>query len=159
MDLHGAIPHGDLQLARELLQRRGERVENSRRRGLPQPDLFRERLEVLDVLGVVESAIRRYRALTGEDVAARFDVPEFGITIARVGQFALISGAESGTELMTPVRVTFAVESVREFEAFLKSLGFAILQPPTRRTTGSNLLVRDADGGVFEFVETRTSGP
>jgi hypothetical protein len=53
VDLHGAIPHGDLHLARELLQRRGERVENSRRSGLPQPDLFRERLEVLDVLAVV----------------------------------------------------------------------------------------------------------
>ena len=60
---------------------------------------------------------------------------------------------------MTPVRVTFAVDSVREFEASLKSLGFAILQPPTRVTTGSNMLVRDVDGGVFEFVETRTSGP
>jgi hypothetical protein len=65
----------------------------------------------------------------------------------------------TGTELMTPVRVTFAVDSLREFEASLKSLGFAILQPPTRRTTGSNILVRDADGGVFEFAETRTLGP
>ena len=60
---------------------------------------------------------------------------------------------------MRPVRVTFAVDSVREFHASLKSLGFAILQPPTQRTTGINMLVGDSDGGVFEFVEMRTSGP
>jgi len=107
----------------------------------------------------LEAAIKRYRALTGEDVAARFDVPELGITIARVGTFALISGAEPATELMRPVRVTFAVDSVREFQASLESLGFAILQPPTRRTTGINMLVGDPDGGVFEFVQTRRSGP
>src|SRR5258708_726982 len=53
VDLDGAVPHGDLELARELLQRRGERVEDSRRSGLLEPDLFRERLEVLDVLAVV----------------------------------------------------------------------------------------------------------
>lgn len=107
----------------------------------------------------LEAAIRRYRALTGEDVAARFDVPELHMTIARVGSFALISGAEPATKIMRPVRVTLAVDSVQEFQACVNSFGFAILQPPIRRTTGINMLVGDPDVGVFELVEAPTSKP
>jgi hypothetical protein len=106
-----------------------------------------------------EAAIGRYRALTGKDVAVRFDVPDLGITIARIGEFALISGAERGTELMRPVRATFAVDSVREFESSLRTLGFTIVRPPTPRITSINMVARDGEGTVFEFVEPRGSGP
>src|SRR5258708_4913034 len=58
VDLNGAVPHGDLELARKLLQRRGERVEDSRRSGLLEPDLFREGLEVLDILAVCHPSSR-----------------------------------------------------------------------------------------------------
>jgi hypothetical protein len=85
-------------------------------------------------------------------------VTELGITIARVGQFA-VSGSKRGTEFITPVRVTFAVDSVREFEASLVSPGSRFYGPPTRRITGRNILLRDADGGDFEFVDTHAHGP
>jgi len=106
-----------------------------------------------------EAGVKRYRALTGEDVAFRFDVLELGITIARVANFALISGTEPATRLMRTVRATLAVDSVQQFQAVLQGLGFTILQPPVRRNTGINMVVSDPDGSVLEFVEALRSPP
>ena len=103
----------------------------------------------------LESAIARYEALTGESVKARFGVPDRGLTIALVGSVTLITGTDSALSPLKSVRATFVVDSLVEFEAHLRASGATILQAPSPTPAGRNMVARDVEGVVFEFVELR----
>src|SRR5580698_2259844 len=98
-------------------------------------------------------AIPHYEALTGERVNARFVVPGRGLTIALLGSVTLISGDEVALAPMRELRATFIVDSLTDFEAHLRSTEGTILQPPTPTPAGRNMVARDVEGTVFEFVE------
>ena len=72
----------------------------------------------------IEAAIERYEALARETVRERFDV-----------------------------RATFVVDSLAEYDAHLRSTGATTLQGPSPTPASTNLIVRDVEGAVFEFVE------
>jgi predicted enzyme related to lactoylglutathione lyase len=101
----------------------------------------------------IDRAIPYYEALTGERVKARFVVPGRGLTIALLGSVTLISGDEVVLAPMRELRATFIVDSIADFEAHLRSHGGAILQPPAPTPAGRNMVARDVEGTVFEFVE------
>jgi predicted enzyme related to lactoylglutathione lyase len=101
----------------------------------------------------IESAIPRNEALTRETVKARFVIPDRGLTIALVGSVALIAGAERALAPLRSVRATFAVDSLADFETHLRASGATILQPASPTPAGRNMLVRDVEGVVFEFVD------
>jgi predicted enzyme related to lactoylglutathione lyase len=101
----------------------------------------------------IDRAIPHYEALTGERVKARFVVPGRGLTIALLGSVTLISGDEGALASMRELRATFIVDSLADFEAHLRSNGGTILQPPTPTPAGRNMVARDVEGTVFEFVE------
>jgi predicted enzyme related to lactoylglutathione lyase len=101
----------------------------------------------------IDRAIPHYEALTGERVKARFVVPGRGLTIALLGSVTLISGDEVVLAPMRELRATFIVDSIADFEAHLRSHGGAILQPPAPTPAGRNMVARDVEGTVFEFVE------
>jgi predicted enzyme related to lactoylglutathione lyase len=101
----------------------------------------------------IERAIPRYEALTGERVERRFVVPERRLTIALLGSVTLISGDEQALAPLREVRATFIVDSLVDFEAQLRSDGATILQAPTATPAGRNMLAKDVEGTVFEFVE------
>jgi predicted enzyme related to lactoylglutathione lyase len=100
-----------------------------------------------------ESAIERYQGLTGEVVRQQFDVPERGLRIAILGSLTIIAGAEREPGALRSVRATFIVDSLAEYEAYLRSTGATTLQGPSRTPAGTQLIVRDVEGLVFEFVE------
>src|SRR5580692_1716688 len=101
----------------------------------------------------IDRAIPRYEALTGERVKARFVVPGRGLTIALLGSVTLISGDEEALTPMRELRATFIVDSIIDFEAHLRSSGATILQPPAPTQAGRNMVARDVEVAVFEFVE------
>jgi predicted enzyme related to lactoylglutathione lyase len=101
----------------------------------------------------IDQAIPRYEALTGERVKARFVVPGRGLTVALLGSVTLISGDDVALAPMRALRATFIVDSLADFEAHLLSHGGTILQPPTPTPAGRNMVARDVEGTVFEFVE------
>jgi predicted enzyme related to lactoylglutathione lyase len=103
----------------------------------------------------IEAAIARYGALTGEVVEQRFTIPGRGITIAKMGSVTLIEGDEAAIAPLKSVRATFIVDSLVEYEAHLRATGAAILQGPNPTPVGRNLVARDVEGAVFEFVELR----
>ena len=107
----------------------------------------------------LERAIPRYEALTGVRVAKRFVVPERRLTIALLGSVTLISGDEQALAPLREVRATFIVDSIADAEAQLRSSGAAILQAPTATPAGRNMVARDVDGLVFEFVEPTPARP
>jgi predicted enzyme related to lactoylglutathione lyase len=103
--------------------------------------------------GDIERAIPRYEALTGERVKTRFVLPERGLTIALLDSVTLIYGDEQALAPLREVRATFVVDSIVDFEAHLRSAGATILQGPTATPVGRNMLARDVEGTVLEFVE------
>ena len=103
----------------------------------------------------IDAAIATYSALTGEPVKARFDVAERGLAIALVGSLALIAGSEGAVAPLRGVRATFTVDSIEEYEAYLRLSGATILEPPASTPAGRSMVARLAGGVVFEFVELR----
>ena len=101
----------------------------------------------------IDRAIPHYEALTGERVKTRFVVPGRGLTVALLGSVTLIAGDEEALTSMRELRATFVVDSITDFEAHLRSTGATILQPPAPTPAGRNMVARDAEGAVFEFVE------
>ena len=100
-----------------------------------------------------EAAIERYEALTREAVRQRFEVPERGIRIAILGSLTIIAASEKEPGVLRNARGTFIVDSLAEYEAHLRSTGATTLQGPSPTPAGTQLIVRDVEGVVFEFVE------
>jgi predicted enzyme related to lactoylglutathione lyase len=110
--------------------------------------------------GDIARAIPRYEGLTGERVKTRFVLPDRRLTIALLGNVTLIAGDEQALAPMREVRATFIVDSIVDFETHLRSSGATILQAPSPTPMGRNMVARDAEGTVFEFVEpTSPQGP
>ena len=101
----------------------------------------------------IEAAIERYEALTCEAVRERFEVPEQGIEVAILGSLTIIAGSGREMGVLKDVRTTFVVDSLAEYHAHLRSTGATTLQGPSPTPAGTNLIVRDIEGVVFEFVE------
>lgn len=49
--------------------------------------------------------------------------------------------------------MTFLVDDVEAYAAFLPSVGASIVRPVQTVPSGRNMLVRQADGGLVEYVE------
>ena len=101
----------------------------------------------------IEAAIERYEALTRETVRERFEVHEQGIEIAILGSLTIIAGPEKNIGALRNLRATFIVDSLAEYAAHLRSTGATTIQEPSPTPAGTNLIVRDVEGVVFEFVE------
>jgi predicted enzyme related to lactoylglutathione lyase len=65
----------------------------------------------------------------------------------------LIAAMERDLAPLKEVRATLTVDSLAEFEAHVRATGGAIVQPPTPTPAGTNMVVRDVEGLVFELVE------
>jgi predicted enzyme related to lactoylglutathione lyase len=100
-----------------------------------------------------EAAIERYGTLTGEVVRQRFELPEGGLRIALLGSVTIIAGSEQAGGALKDVRATFIVDSLADYEAHLRSTGATVLQGRSRTPAGTQLIIRDVEGLVFEFVE------
>jgi predicted enzyme related to lactoylglutathione lyase len=109
--------------------------------------------------GDIDRAVPRYEALMGERVKSRFVVAGRGLTVALLGSVTLISGDEQALAPLREVRATFIVDSIADVEAHLRENGATILQAPTATPAGRNMLARDAEGMVFEFVEPTSPQP
>jgi hypothetical protein len=101
----------------------------------------------------IDAAIERYEALTHETVRKRFEVPEQRIEIAILGILTIIAGPDTNIGALRNIRATFIVDSLAEYEAHLRSTGATTLQGPSPTPAGTNLIVRDVEGVVLEFVE------
>jgi hypothetical protein len=100
----------------------------------------------------IEAAIERYESLTRETVRERLGVPEQRIEVAILGSLTIIAGSGREMDALKDVRATFVV-SLAEYHAHLRSTGATTLQGPSPTPAGTNLIVRDIEGVVFEFVE------
>jgi hypothetical protein len=101
----------------------------------------------------IDAAIARYEALTGEAVRERFELPNGRVQIAILGSLTIIAGTSPEIGVLREVRATLIVDSLAEFEAHPRAAGGTMLQRPGRTPAGTNMIVRDVEGVVLEFVE------
>jgi predicted enzyme related to lactoylglutathione lyase len=100
-----------------------------------------------------EAAIGRYEALTREAVRQRFEIPGRGIRVALLGGLTIVAGPEGKIGALRDARATFIVDSLADYEAHFRATGATMLQGPSPTPAGTNMIVRDVEGVVLEFVE------
>ncbi|TCS60952.1 VOC family protein [Varunaivibrio sulfuroxidans] len=101
-----------------------------------------------------------YEDLLGEKCALRFEYPEKGLELARIGTFLLIAGSADRVRPFENTRVTFLVDSMEDFEKFFRNheaSGASILDTPKEVPSGVNMRVKHPDGLVAEYVELTAS--
>ncbi|MFJ9629993.1 VOC family protein [Streptomyces sp. NPDC101175] len=114
----------------------------------------------MDILGAtlricvddLETAVPFYERLTGAP-ALRFE--RGGVSVAAVGFFLLMSGAEAELEVLRKVGATIAVKDVDEAHTLLTELGARIVAGPLTTPGGRNLIAVHPDGTVYEYVDRR----
>jgi len=100
-----------------------------------------------------EPAVKYYVALMGEPIQRKFEIPSKGITVAKIGNILVIGGSEDALIPLKQIRATFTVDSIDEYETYLRENSAIILQSTTPTPVGRNMIAKGSDGLVFEYVE------
>ena len=101
----------------------------------------------------MDSAIHFYKELTHDSMGRRFEMPQFKIEVASVGDLLIICGEEEHLAPFKKTTATFFVDSLDDFKNFLESNGAEILTGPSQVPTGRNMTVQHPDGTIIEYVE------
>jgi len=104
-----------------------------------------------------ETAVKSYETLMGESTQRKFEVSSKGISVAKIGNVLIIGGSEETLTPLRQIRAIFVVDSIDDYDAYLRANSATILQPPTPTPTGRNMIAKGADGMVFEYVELQDS--
>ncbi|MBP7901499.1 MAG: VOC family protein [Spirochaetes bacterium] len=101
----------------------------------------------------LDETIRFYEGLYNEDCSLKFDYPELGLKLASVGNILIICGSAEKLKPFKETKTAFRVDSIEEYEKYLKQQNCEILSSIKKVPTGFNMIVRHKDGAVFEYVE------
>ncbi|MBB5955602.1 putative enzyme related to lactoylglutathione lyase [Saccharothrix tamanrassetensis] len=105
--------------------------------------------------GGLEQAIGFYERLLGVRADLRTPYPEKGLSLATVGAFLLIEGAEETVEPFRATHGTLLVDDVAGYLERLEQEGAEITDPPVDVPTGVGFTARHPDGTVVEYVHHR----
>ena len=100
-----------------------------------------------------DETIQFYEGLYGDDCSLKFDYPETGLKLASVGNILIICGSAEKLKPFTETKIAFRVDSIEEYEKYIKTQGCEIINSIKKVPTGFNMIVRHNDGAVFEYVE------
>ncbi|MBU3065180.1 hypothetical protein KO481_27085 [Nocardia sp. NEAU-G5] len=93
-----------------------------------------------------------YEAVFGEPCALHFRYEAGGLDIATVGRLVLIGGAAQDLATAPRQALIVMVDSLDDWRAALPAAA-TVIQEPADIPTGRNIMVRNPDGTVFEYVE------
>ena len=100
-----------------------------------------------------EQAIAFYERIQGIRCERRVNIPETGISAAKVGGFLIFTGDPGSLARVRDVNAIFYVDSIDAFVPWLNENGAEILARPRMVTGGKNATVRNPDGLVVEYFE------
>ncbi len=100
-----------------------------------------------------EKTINDYEILLGAETQNKFKIQSIGISVARINDILIIGGNDEVLNSLPKISATFTVDSIDEYFDYLNSIGATILQPPTTTPTGKNMVSKNVDGIIFEYVE------
>ena len=101
----------------------------------------------------LEKAISFYEDLLQTKIGTRFYYAEKKLDIAVIGQFLLISGTDEALADVRNISVTFLVDNIQTYKDWLLVNGAAIIQDIIEVPTGYNMIVKQPDGTVAEYVQ------
>ena len=110
-------------------------------------------------LETIDAAVAEYEALFGEPARLRFDYPEMELRLVQVGQILFIGGSDAALAPFRATAMTFMVDDIAAFAAYLPTTGATILDGIRHVPTGRNMLVRQRDGALVEYVEHDSPHP
>jgi predicted enzyme related to lactoylglutathione lyase len=94
-----------------------------------------------------------YEKLLDAKVEMRFPLPWVGLELAQIDDILIVAGSSESLKPFKRTQATFLVDSLEEYEKFLKSNGSKIIQGPQKVPTGFNMTVQHPDGSIFEYVQ------
>ena len=100
-----------------------------------------------------EATLAYYERLVAAKYDLRFSYQEVGLEIASVGDFLILAGTDNALRLFRDTQATCLVDSLTEFETFLKANGAEIIRGLKQVPTGKNMTVKHPDGAIIEYVE------
>lgn len=103
-----------------------------------------------------ESTIAFYENIQGTDCEMRFDIAERDIQGAKIGGVLILSGDKEALDPVRDIQAIFYVDSLGEFEPWLKENGAEIVHGPHSNAFGKNMMVRNPDGLLVEYFEAKT---
>jgi predicted enzyme related to lactoylglutathione lyase len=101
----------------------------------------------------LESLIRFYEELQGVECERRVKIPETATEAAKVGNVLILAGEKRSIDGVKYVDAILYVDSLGDFESWLRKRGAEIIHPARAVTGGRNLTARHPDGLVVEYFE------
>jgi len=101
----------------------------------------------------LDKAVEAYQILFNQPARLRFEYPEKNLRIAQIGQLLLIGGNAASLEPFVDTSMTLLVHDLDAYAACIPSGGASIVRQIQRVPGGRNMLVRQADGALVEYVE------
>lgn len=100
-----------------------------------------------------EATLLYYETLAAVKYDLRFSYQEVGLELASVGDFLILAGTDDALRLFRDTQATCLVDSLEEFETFLKGNGGEVIRGLKQVPTGRNMTVQHPDGAIIEYVE------
>ena len=107
----------------------------------------------------LDKTVGDYERLFDQPARLRFDYLEKDLRIAQVGQLLIIGGNETSLEPFRAILMTFLVDDLNGYAAYLPSAGASIIRSIQRVPSGRNMLVRQVYGALVEYVEHNHPNP
>lgn len=101
----------------------------------------------------LEKAISFYEDLLQTKVRNRFYYAEKKLDIAVIGQFLIIGGTNESLAEVRNISLSFLVDNIHTFKDWLLDNGAVIIQDIKKVPTGYNMIVKQPDGTVAEYVQ------
>ncbi len=102
-----------------------------------------------------EKSVHEYETLLGAKAQNRFEISSPPLSVARIQDLLIVGGSDEVLQSLPAIKATLTVDSIDEYFVFLKETGATILQPPTSTPTGRNMIAKNRDGHIFEYVELK----
>ncbi|GAB2512830.1 VOC family protein [Nocardia heshunensis] len=99
-----------------------------------------------------ERSVAYYADVFGEPCRLHFRYETGGLDIATVGRVVVVGGSERDLAAAPRQDLVAMVDSLERWRAGLPA-GTTVVQEPADIPTGRNILVRNPDGTLFEYVE------
>ena len=103
-----------------------------------------------------QSAIDRYQRLLGAHPIDEFHIPGRGLMATVFAGFSVLSGTPEALAPVRDLRAIVFVDSLKEMEGRLVKAGWKL---EGSLGTAGNVLARDPDGNLLEFVEEAADEP
>lgn len=107
----------------------------------------------------LDAAVAFYEALIGQPARLRFDYPRYDLRLVQVASILFIAGTEQSLKRFTATHMTFMVEDIEAFVAYLPTVGATVVETPKTVPTGRNMLIRRTDQTLVEYVEHSDKHP